>query len=154
MSCELTFWPTSFFRRLLSSSCLSTLLSACSSTTAPGRILWRLMFGTFSQICGESPNLVKVWQEFLALHMETEVLLYCWQRYIMRLDSSPEGTHSWVSMAAVSDFILLTATCKSRTMRRERIVAFTWQRLCELTTILRYTSIAVYVFMCIAGLCF
>jgi hypothetical protein len=98
---------------------------------------------TFTQICRQTPDLVKIGQKFLALciKIEARLLFLTAVRNIFQLNSGEEGTHSCVSIAKLNDCILLTATCRPA-IEREDIVAYPWQQsLRERATVLYIGSL-------------
>jgi hypothetical protein len=117
-------------KRLLALSRLSVCLPKCRSAAPTGR--------NFVKICRGTPNLVKIVQQYRALHMKTKECFY--QTYngmshikilfklftavrnSTQLDNSPKGTNSCVSIATHNGFVLLTAT-KSTNTQTEDIVA-------------------------------
>ena len=67
-------------------------------------------------------------------------------RNILFLDNSAERSNCCVSVAILKTFIVLTATCRPTTIKRESIVAFSWQQwLRELTLMSLYSYIAYFV---------
>ena len=55
----------------LAPQCLSVCLSTCISAAPTGRIFGKFYTGTFTKICCETPNLVKIGQQYWALYMKT-----------------------------------------------------------------------------------
>ena len=101
-------WPNTaiLFRRIRMTSekrlLASSFMSVCSFRPyAAGRI-WNLILRTFTKLCGETPNIFKIGQQYRALHTKT-----------------------WVSTV-----VLLTATrniSSSATVRKESLFAVLWQ---------------------------
>ena len=95
---------------------------------------------TFKKICLQTPNLFKIGQ-YRTLDTKNQVSLYLIaMRNIMNVDYSAKGDHSFVSMATLNGFILLSAIYSS-TIKRKGTIAFPWRQQLNESAVSHYAHI-------------
>jgi hypothetical protein len=110
------------------SVCLSVRVCQCDSHWTKFCEVWYWgEWGSFMKICRETLDLVKIGKRiwyFKGRPRHFDNVDSCAKYFVARKQG--KGTHCGISKATLNTFILLTVTCTSTTIRRERIVGFTW----------------------------
>lgn len=78
------------------------------------RLSLKMMLGSFTKICRETSNSIKIEKLYGALYIKTQIFLIMQLidiRKILQLDNRRKENHFWFSIATISGFLLLIATC-------------------------------------------